>query len=139
MSTATAQLEFCQLASDATETCKPIGAWFDELFLNRNDWETVSEEDYERINAAEDYITHRLCEAIGLPQRRTSYTNSELAQAVPSETQAEIWQAMLVKYGEAEHDCTTTCIECGKPDGRPAYKGLCWRCKLGDLADALDQ
>lgn len=98
MSTATTQPEFCQLASDATETCKPIGEWFDSIYLIKSDWELVSDEAYERINAAEDFITHRLCEAIGLPQRRAGYTNSELAQAVPPETQAEIWQAMLAKF-----------------------------------------
>lgn len=98
MSTMTTQLEFCQHSQDATETHKPIGQWFEELFLSRDDWEAVSDADYERVNAMEDFITHRLCEVIGLPQRRSGYTNSELAQAVSPETQQEIWQDMLAKY-----------------------------------------
>ena len=136
MSAVTTQVQFCQLAQDATETHKPIGSWFELLYLNESNWESVSDEAYERVNAMEDFVTHKLCEAIGLPQRRTAYSNDELAQAVSPEQQVSIWRDMLAKFGEPE-DCTTDCPECGKPDGTPRYKGLCWRCKLGELADLL--
>mgnify|MGYP007037431820 CR=1 FL=1 len=107
-STITATVCFCQLSSQATPTCMPIGSWFEKKYIEPINWDHSTDWDHEYCNSREEFITEKLCDLHHLPYIReafvssdvakTAFTINDLAQLATPEEQAGIWRAMLEKF-----------------------------------------
>lgn len=99
------KLALCSFSSTReSDTCKPIGDWFDLLFIGSFDWCSASEEQMKRCNDAEDFLIMRLCQEHDLPppdkRCECSFTANELARQVTPEVQLEIWEEILARFSD---------------------------------------
>jgi hypothetical protein len=89
---------FCQHAHAATDECKPLGSWFQQLVSDPIDWGACNDTSPAVLahDAAEDHAIRQLF-AIHELKPSDSYQLNDLCRIVTPEEQWDIWQEIIEK------------------------------------------